>query len=206
MNEYEQLASNEVISKTQQSLENKGYKVFVLDTSQQALEKIKELIPAGSSVMNGASTTLDQIGYMAYLESGKHSWNDLHAKINSENDKEKRDKLRRESVLSEYYLGSVHALAQTGEFVIASNTASQLPLVVYTSQNLIFVVSSKKIVATLDAAMRRLKDHVIPKEDERSMKAYNAHTADNKVVIFNGESPMSKRTITFLLVSQDLGF
>lgn len=156
--------------------------------------------------MNGSSVTLEQIGYVEYLSEGKHGWQDLHALVNAENDKQKRAQLRRESVLSEYYLGSVHALSETGDFVIASNTGSQLPHVVYTSSNLIFVVSTKKIVPTLEDALKRLEDHVVPLENEHMLELYNMPTALNKIVIFRGESAMIGRKVTFLLIEEDLGF
>lgn len=203
---FTQLANNQVVAETKKNLEAKNYQVVIVDSGAQALEKIKKLIPADASVMNGASTTLDQIGYSKYLESGKHKWNDLHAKITAEDDEEKRNTLRRESVLSEYYLGSVHALSSTGDFLIASNTGSQLAHVVFTSQNLIFVVSTKKIVENLDAAFKRLEEHVMPLEDVRLMKQYNVHTEDNKILVIKGENPMKQRTVTFLLVTEDLGF
>jgi len=43
-----------------------------------------------------------------------HGWNNLHESILAETDKTKQDLLRRQALLSDYYLGSVHALAQDG--------------------------------------------------------------------------------------------
>ena len=153
---YNDLASDISVNKVTKALQRIGYIVYRVEEGSEALNKIKKIITRGSSVMNGSSVTLEQIGYIDYLKSGKHGWIDLHARVNAENDKEKRAKLRKESTLSDYYLGSVHALTEDGEFVIASNTSSQLPHVVYNSPNLIFVVSTKKIVPALEIAMRRL--------------------------------------------------
>lgn len=204
--DYNKLAGSEVITRTEGRLKKKGYEVMVVASGKEALEKIKELIPKGKSVMNGSSTTLKQIGYFEYLGSGEHGWEDLHARITAEDDKEKRDKLRRESVLADYYLGSVHGLTETGEFVIASNTGSQLPHVVFTSANLIFVVSTKKIVSTVPEAYERLTSYVFPMEDKR-MKEQGAKGSNmNKVLLFNGEVKEIGRKITFILVEEDLGF
>ena len=203
---YNSLANQESLRKVTMALKNHRYEVTVVKNGKEALEEIKEIIPPRASVMNGSSTTLEQIGYHEYLKSGKHPWVDLHANINAENDKEKRDKLRKESVLSDYYLGSVHALIENGEFIIASNTGSQLPHIVYTSPNLIFVVSTKKIVPDLDVAMKRLTDHVVPMEDKHMMQLYNFHTGLNKVLIFKGEAKVSTRKIHFILVEENLGF
>lgn len=204
--QYNQLASNESIQTTIGELAKHNIEAVVVDTKKGALEKIKELIPSGVSVMNGSSTTLIEIGFVDYLKEGKHGWNNLHESILAESDPAKQGKLRKESVLSDYYLGSVHALSETGEFVVASNTGSQLPHIVFTSQNLLFVVGAQKIVPTLSEALKRLEEYVVPLENERSLKAYGAPTALNKIVIFKGESPMIGRKVKMIIVKESLGF
>lgn len=203
---YTTLAQKDVIEKTIKSLTERNIEVVLAENGSDALAKIKEYIPSGASVMNGASKTLEGVGLVDYLKSGQHGWNNLHEAILNEEDLEKQAELRKQSVLSDYYLGSVHALAETGELVIASNTGSQLSHIVYTSKNLIFVVSTKKIVPSLKDAMERLYDHVIPLEDERMMGVYKVHTAPNKILIFNGENPMMGRKVRMILVNEDLGF
>ena len=203
---YAKLASEETLVSTVRALKNKRYSVEIVKSSKQALELIKKLIPKGATVMNGSSVTLDQIGYFDYLKVGVHGWVDLHAKVTAENDPAKRGKLRREAAISDYYLGSVHALTEDGEFVIASNTGSQLPHVVFTSPNLVFVVSTKKIVKDVPSAFKRLEQYVYPLEDKSSMRKYNSHTAMNKVLIFKGEAAFSTRKIHFILVKEDLGY
>jgi hypothetical protein len=204
--DFKSIASEEQRKKTIDSLKGKGYEVIFVKTGKEALDEIKETIPENASIMNGSSTTLQQIGYIDFLKSGESKWNNLHKKILEEKDPEKQSKLRKESVLSDYYLGSVHALVETGEFIIASNTGSQLPHVVYTSQNLIFVVSTKKIVGDREEGLKRLEEHVIPLENQRMQKAYGIDTTLNKIVIFIGENPMSNRKVKFILIDEDLGF
>jgi hypothetical protein len=204
--DYTKLASEESLAKTVEGLKSKGYDPIVVGNKEEALAKVKELIPVGVSVMNGSSVTLEQIGFVDYLKAGQHGWNNLHAGILAENDPTKRAELRMQSSLSEYYLGSVHAMIENGEFIVASNTASQLPHVVYTSKNLIFALSTKKIVPNLNEAMNRLEKHIIPLEDEHMKGLYGSGTVLNKIVIFKGESPHNKRKIHFVLVKEDLGF
>lgn len=203
---YSQLASPNSIEKTSQALTSKGYTVKHCKDKEDALSTLKSIIPDGATVMQGASVTLEEVGFMEYLKSGAHGWEDLQAKIHAEDDQAKRAALRRESVTSDFYLGSVHALCETGEFVIASNTGSQLPHVVYTSPNVVYVVSTKKIVPDLNEAMKRLEEYVIPLEDQHMKDLYNMGTTLNKVLITKGESPMTNRTITFILVDETLGF
>lgn len=203
---FNKLADKESLEKTIKALGEKNFIPIVLKNKKEALSKIKELIPSGASVMNGASVTLEQIGYIEYLKSGKHSWSNLHAQILAENDKEKRGELRKRSVLSDYYLGSVHAVSEEGELLIGSNSGSQLPHLVFTSPNLILVVSTKKIVSSLDEAMKRLEEYVIPLEEARMQAATGSGTELNKIVILKKEPSFSGRKIYILLVKEDLGF
>jgi L-lactate utilization protein LutC len=204
--EFNTLATKESIAKTVAMLKEHNVEAIVVANKEEALAKIKELIPSGVSVMNGSSVTLEQIGFVDYLKSGTHPWNNLHADILAESDPIKQGALRKQAVLSDFYLGSVHALAETGEFIIASNTGSQLPHVVYTSPNLVLVVSTKKIVPTLTDAMNRLEQHVVPLEDVHMQQLYGVNTAVSKVLIFKRENPMAGRSVKMLLVEEDLGF
>ena len=146
--------------------------------------------------MHGSSTTLQQIGYMQYLETGTHGWNDLHTVITKENDPAKRAALRNQSVSSDYYLGSVHALTERGEFLIASNTGSQLPHIAFTSPNLIFVVGTQKIVPSLMDGMRRLEDIA----QSESTKAYGNSATIN--IIERRESNAERRIHFFWSISR----
>lgn len=203
---YNKLAKQEQVQATIAALKSKGIHTTLAKNGSVALQTIIKLIPPGVSVMNGSSVTLEQIGFVEYLKSGKSGWNNLHEKIVLEKDLTKQGILRKQSVLSDYYLGSVHALVQNGEFIIASNTGSQLPHVVFTSQNLIFVVSTKKIVPTLDIAMKRLEEYVVPLENVHMMKKYGIPTSVNKILIFKNENLKMGRKVHMILVEEDLGF
>lgn len=203
---FTELVDEKIIAETKTALESKGYEVVVTNDGDEALTNIKRLVPEGMSIMNGASTTLNQIGFTDYLKSDSHGWNNLHAAIVSEKDPEKQSELRKEATSSDYYVGSVHALTKDGKFIIASNTGSQLPHIVFTSPNLIFVVSTKKIVANIDGGMERLEKHVIPLENKRMQETYGVGTNPSKVLLFNDEVKMIGRKIIFILVKEDLGF
>jgi hypothetical protein len=156
--------------------------------------------------MNGSSRTLEQIGYIEYLGSKQHPWDNLKEDILAQKDPTQQALLRKQSVLSDYYLGSVHGLVENGEFIVASNSGSQLPHIVFTSHNLIFVVSTKKIIPTQQDAIQRLEEYIIPLEDENMMQKFGIHTHISKLLIFKDEFKGLGRNITFLLVNEPLGF
>jgi L-lactate utilization protein LutB len=206
--DYTKLASQESLERAVAGLKERGFEPVVVNTKEEALAKIKELIPAGASVMNGTSTTLQQVGYVDYLKAGQHPWRNLHANILAEQDPAAQKVLRRQALTSDYYLGSVHALAESGEMLIASNSGSQLPHIAYSSPNLVLVVSTKKIVPAFPDTYKRLNEHVVPMEDAR-MKQVNgpgSGTKLNKLFVFFGEPSYTGRKVTVMLVKEDLGF
>lgn len=204
--DYQTIATDEVISKTAQNLKERGVDTIVVENKEEALETIKKQIPSGASIMNGASITLEQIGFVDYLKSGAHPWSNLHERVLAEKDPAKQAQLRREATVSDYYLGSIHGLATTGEFIVASNTGSQLPGIVFNSSNVIFVAGAQKIVPTLADALNRLNEYIVPLEDKHMQELYGVNTSVSKILIFNRENPMMGRKVSIILVKEKLGF
>ena len=201
---YDVLANEDSIAKTAEAIKSRGINVVVVNTGQEALEAIKNMIPKGAQVMNASSTTLEQIGFVAYLASGDHPWNNLHVSILMEKDEQKQATLRTQSILSEYFLGSVHAIAQTGEMVTASATGSQIPSYAFSSPHVIWVAGVNKIVPTLADALTRVREYTFPLENERMKKAGYPGSMIGKILINEREMPSSKATL--ILVREKLGF
>jgi hypothetical protein len=157
--------------------------------------------------MTGASVTLQQIGFEALLISGNHPWRNFKADLLAEKDPLKQSAMRREGTLAEYYLGSVNALAETGELVFASGSGSQLPAYAFTSRNVIWVAGTQKITPTLEDAVRRVREYVLPLEDQRQKSIGNqAGSRINRMLIIEGEPAYLRRNLRLILVNQALGF
>jgi len=185
----------------------KGHNItpYFVNTKKEALAKIKKLIPDGGEVMTGSSTTLDQIGFVDLLKSGKHPWKNLKDAIVAEKDPAKQSELRKKSILSDYFLGSVHAITQDGQVLIASASGSQIPSYSFSSDNVIWVAGAHKIVPTLEDALIRIKDYVFPLEDKRMKSVGMFGSNISKILIFQKEI-MPNRHIHLILVNEVLGF
>lgn len=203
---YDTVATENSINAAIENLAKRNIEEVTVNTKSDALAMIKDLVPAGSSIMNGSSTTLIEIGFVDYLKSGDHKWINLHEPIIKEADPAKQAVLRQAATHSDYYLGSAQALTESGELLIASNTGSQLPNIVFNSKNLILVLGAQKIVKSLDEAISRLKEHVVPLEDKRSMAAYGAPTSINQMLIFQGNNPYMGRKVKVIIVKEALGY
>lgn len=203
---YETIPSHETITKTIKALEARNFHAEVVNTKEEALARIKELIPSEASVQNGSSTTLDQIGYVDLLKNGGHSWNNLKEAIVSETDPEKQKEARNKALFSDYYLGSAHAISETGEIVVASASGSQLPHLVFTSPNIILVVSAQKITPSLDVAMKRVREYVFPLEDARMKSTGAQGSVLSKMLLLEQEPAFMGRTVRIIFVNEKLGF
>ncbi len=181
-----------------ENLTKNGFEVYSFETNEEVLAKVHELIPEGSEVMTMTSVTLDQLGITAEInESGKYKAVKPLLYGGDPTGKSKAS-------IPEFAIGSVHAVTENGQLVIASATGSQLPAYAYGGSSVVLVVSTQKIVTDLDAAFKRIYDYVLPLEDERAMKAYGVNSSVNKLLVINKESAPSR--IKILFVNQKLGF
>lgn len=203
---YDISADKEAVQKTINALAERGITAVVVNNHTEALLKVKSLIPKGASVMNGSSRTLEEIGFVEHLKSGNHGWKNLHEEILEEKDPAKQATLRKQAVLADYYLGSVHAVAETGQLIIASNSGSQLPHIVFTSPNLVFVVGTQKLTQNLDTALSRVRDYVLPLEDKRMKDVGMGGSAISKLLIFEREPAFMGRKVHVIFVNEKLGF
>lgn len=201
---WSRMPSKEEIAAAARAIENRGIKVICVKGGDEALERIKDIIPPGSEVMHGSSTTLIEIGYEDHLRSGRHGWRDLRLAITSEDDDLKRRELRRRSVAAEYFLSGVNAIAMTGEVVACDATGSRVGAWPFAAKNLLLVSGANKIVPTLQDALDRLREYVYPLEDARSRKAYGSPSLMGKCVILMSEG--QKDRITLILIEERLGY
>jgi len=187
-----------------ENLEANGFEVVVVDTADEALDAVTDQIPAGASVMNGHSTTLEEIGFDDYLSGDDHDWESLPDRIWSIDDDAEREAARRDAQTADYFLGSVNAIAATGELVAADMSGSRIGAYPFAAGNVVVVSGTNKIVDTLDDAFDRLENVAYPLENERAQEAYGVGSAIAKQLVFRKE--MDEGRTTLVLVRDQLGY
>jgi hypothetical protein len=203
MIDWNRIPDWELIEQTMAALGSRNFNPTHVPDRQSALHTLLEWIPAGAEVMEGFSTTLIEIGFVDYLrDSDRYQY--WRKKIQDEPDEGKRRDLRRLATTAEYFVGSVQAIAQTGEVVSSDASGSRQGAYVYGAQHVIWVVGVNKIVPDLESALRRTREHALPLEDAR-MKALGAPGSRiGKLVIYQHE--INPKRIRTLLVGEALGF
>lgn len=205
--DYAALPTRERIHRTVEAVNTRGINAEFVETKEEALARIQAIIPPEVVVMTGGSVTLKQIGFEDILIRGEHPWRNFKADLLAERDPVKQSAMRRQGTLAEFFLGSANALAETGELVFASGSGSQLPAYAYTSRNVIWVVGAQKITPTLEDALRRVREYVLPLEDQRQRSLGNKGGSQiGRILIFEREPAYLRRNLTLILVNQVLGF
>lgn len=203
---YTQMPTRQVMEETIKALQARGVLAEVAETKAAALERIKDIIPAGASVMVSGSQSLDEAGFTTFLKEGEHSWQNLAKEISEEKDPGKQHQLLLQSTMADFYLGSVHAISKRGELVFASATGGQLPAYCFTSPNIIWVVGAQKITNSVAAALERVMGYWLPQETEKQKRLGHGGSFIGKFLIFEREDPRLHRKIHLLLVNETLGF
>ena len=205
---YNNLPSPDRLQKAIEAVRTRGVTVTLVETKEAALTHLQSLIPVGATVMTGASITLQQIGFEALLLGKKHPWQNLKDGILAEKDPAKQTALRKQGTLADYFLGSVHAIAETGEIVIASATGSQLPAYAFSSSHVIWVAGTQKITPTVETAFQRVREYVLPLEDQHMKQLYGDQASSfiGKLLVFEREAPYLHRAVHLVLVNEVLGF
>lgn len=204
MNLYNQLPTQATLQKTVTALEQNGITVHVVENSQEAKEKVLSVIPQQAEVMTMTSITLEETGIAEALNDTT-TYNPSRDKLYALDRQTQAKEMNVLGATSTYTVGSVHAVTESGNVVVASATGSQLPAYAYSSPNVIWVVGAQKIVPTIDDALKRIEEYVLPLESERAKKAYGVPgSVIAKLLIFNKE--VTPGRITMILVKEVLGY
>ena len=201
---WDKIPDQATIEKVIAGMRERNFNPVLVPDRQSALEKLKQMIPAGAEVMTGSSTTLEQIGFIGYLAEKTHPWRNLKDGIIAEKDAQKQRDLRRAATVSEYFIGSVQAVTETGQVLGIDATGSRQGGYVYSAKNVIWVVGVNKIVSHLEKAMKRLIEHCVPLEDARVKSTGGTGTFIGKIVIYEREGLPQR--ISTILVKEKLGF
>lgn len=201
--EFTQLASEEQIAKTVQALEAHGIRAVVFETGDEARSYVLDLIPSGAEVYNSPSRTLELIGLAEDIEHPTR-FQSVRVRLHSLDPITQRHEMRRLGASPDVLVGSVHAITEQGEVLIASAVGSQLGPAASGAGAVIWVVGTQKLVNTLEDGFRRIREYSYHLENERALQVYGQATAINKLLIVNGEAYPGR--ITIVLVKQQLGF
>ena len=201
--EFAKLASAERIAAVAEALNARGMQAEIFEDGAAVRARVFELIPEGAQVYTPLSRTMDELGISTEIDNSDR-YQSLRKETSHLSREERKSRAGRMTLASpDYMVGSVHAITEKGQVLIASGSGSQLAGYVYGASHVIWVVGTHKIVRDMDEGMRRLWEYSLPLESARMQALYGMPSGIAKVLLFEREQP---GRINVLLVNEALGF
>lgn len=202
---YNKLIAQKVIKE----LQSRNIDGFYFDIREEALKKVLEIIPEGSSVSWGGSVTLNETGLIDSLKNSGYNLLDPNAVQGGQ----AKDKIAHQALNADYYLMSTNAISATGELVNLDGIGNRVSALSFGPKNVIIIAGINKIEHDLDSAILRAKTKVAPlvvlSYGKGEISSYEellkeAQAAYSQVVITT--KSIFKDRIKVILIGESLGF
>ena len=131
---------------------------FYCENSEQAVEKVLELMDTETSVSWGGSMTLKEIGLFDELKNKDYR---LIDRDQAKNSKEKKE-IYHQALGADYYLMSSNAITQDGKLVNVDGNGNRLAALIYGPENVIIVAGMNKITIDEESAVKRVRNQAAP--------------------------------------------
>jgi hypothetical protein len=195
-------ASEAAIEAVAAALTANNIEAIVVDSADEARERVLAMVPEGAEVHWAKSKTMDDLGLSAtFLESGRYD--PIRPRYMAMDRKTQGREIRKLMAAPDVMLGSVQAVTLDGALVTASYSGSQIGPYAAGAGRVILVVGSQKIVPDLDAALRRVREHVVPYEDARLREQLGVGTRLAKLLVTFLEAQPGRTTV--VLVREPVG-
>src|SRR6056297_2933048 len=131
---------------------------YYVKDSEEAKNKIIDLIEENSSISWGGSMTLKDIGIFDELKSGNYKLLDRATAKTSE----EKEKIYHQALNADYYLMSSNAITQSGKLVKIEGTGNRLAALIYGPKNVIIVAGMNKVTIDEESALKRVRNQAAP--------------------------------------------
>lgn len=195
------------------NLNRRNIEAYYCATSAEAVKKVSELIPDGSSVTWGGSMTIRDIGLPQYLHN-RGTLEVLDRDIAETPEAVKEIYLR--AFTSDVYLSSANAISEDGVIVNIDGNGNRVAAITWGPKKVIFVIGMNKVAQTVEAALTRARSIASPINAQRfDIKTpcktdgvcHNCNSADSvcSYVHFLRNSRNKGRHVV-VLVGEELGY
>jgi hypothetical protein len=195
-------ASEAALEGLAERLRERNFEVVIVDGATEARSALLELLPEGAEVHAAKSKTLEDIGVFQEL-LGSDRYDFVRRRLYKMDRATQAREMRQLLAAPDFMLGSVQAVTESGQLVVASASGSQMGPYSGSAGHLILVIGSQKIVPDLDAALERVTEHVQPYEDARMREQRGVGTALTRVLIMERDYFPGRTMI--ILVREPLG-
>ena len=154
-----EIRNEKAAGKVIKNLARRNIEACYCPTAHEAVEKLLEMIPSGSSVTWGGSMSIRDIGIPAALaEAGKYEVYDR----DKAPDRAAATEIYLKAFSCDYYLSSANAITEDGVIVNIDGTGNRVAAITFGPRNVIFVIGMNKLTQDVDSALARARSLAAP--------------------------------------------
>ncbi len=154
LDEYNLLIAHKLI----QSLKKRNMEGFYCETKQDAVKKVKELMPENSVVAWGGSQSLVESGVLDMVKNGNYKTLDR----DSVTEPHERERIIHEAFNADYYLMSTNAITLDGKLVNVDGNGNRIAALIYGPKHVIIVAGMNKVKKNEQEANDRVRNYAAP--------------------------------------------
>lgn len=152
------------ILRTIEAINENNMNGYLVNTKEELIEKIKELVKENSTVSCGGSMSLFETGVIEHLRSGRYKFLDRYKE---ELSKEEITKIFKESFFADAYFASSNAVTEDGKLYNVDGNGNRVAAMLFGPEKVIIVVGVNKIVSNIEEAIKRNKEISAPANAKR---------------------------------------
>jgi len=154
MNEQIKWKFRRIVADMAESMGRIGYIVHTADTAEEAANLLWPLIPEGSTVGLGGSTTLADMGVPDALRAGNWKLIDRYRTASWEEQMSRY----REALDADVFVTGTNAITRAGQLVDMDSSGNRVAATIFGPRKVIVVAGANKVVENLDAAFARIRE------------------------------------------------
>jgi hypothetical protein len=193
-------------------LKKRNMEGYFCETSAEAVELALSLMPEGSSISWGGTSTVSECGLMDAIQKKNYTLIDRSAAKTPE---EKRE-IFVKTVMADYYLMSTNAITMEGELINIDGFGNRVACLCAGPEHVLVIAGMNKVVNNVESGLDRIRTKAAPANTVRLNK--NTPCAKTGVCgnCFAPDCICSQTVITrrsgtpgrikVILVNEDLGF
>ena len=213
MDENVKFVLDKRVERTIDNLKKNNMDAVFVETEEQAIDKIKEILKDKDTVSVGGSMTLIDMGVIELLRNGNYNFLDRYEENLTP---QKIEEVYVKSFSADVYLTSSNAITQEGGLYNVDGRGNRVAAMIYGPKKVIVVAGINKIVKDLDAAISRNREIAAPANAKRLERntpcAATGHCTDCKspdrvckqYTYILGQP--TKDRITVIIVNKELGY
>ena len=139
-------------------LERRNMEGYFCETSADAVELVRKLVPAGASIAWGGTETFKETGVKSMLEAGDYRMIDRSKATTPEETRE----ILLQHFASDCFFMSANAITRKGELVNIDGNSNRLACLLYGPREVFVLVGMNKVVEDVDAGIKRIHTMACP--------------------------------------------